>query len=332
MSVSAGTYTIGTGGGYDYTSVRAFALDIAATLTGNLTGIVSTPITETQMSAFNAKALANYTLTLTNSITNAYGDPNLATNTITFDSTAAPFHGLFFRQDSANTTGAFTVCNQHFKRKNATRPTGTQSADVYFAATTYSYVGNLYNNIFNSPDGADGSSWYCLWMAGAAACTYNVYQNLMYGYNYGIIAQQTSVGAALIENNTFHGYSGYGIGYQGTGSVVRNNYALAPLVANRGYHFSGDCTGYSNAAAQGTSATTYKVGTGYNNVGTPVSTTTWANQAFDKPVLGSTLMHKGVAPGVATNTRYIDGLPILTNDITIGCMSRPNIPMVTQII
>jgi hypothetical protein len=314
MSISAGTYTIGPG--YDYTSIRAFASDIAGNLTGDLTGVVKAAHTEYNTAYFNARIVHQYTLLIDNAITRTSHQQG---NAITFDSTANAFHGIYLRQDAdATSLGRIIVRNQHFIRRNSTFPLGGQSADIYCTQQTYPFRAEINNNVFEDQTG----SWYSIWTNGDATGGYtSVYNNIFYGeHRIGLVLQNYGRHDCTVTNNLICGFgplSGYGTAYGKSMTRFTNNYSCNHA-SNDLSITDGTCIGN---AYESFFTGTPLVGPNYKIPDTvALITTDWSSSRFGIPNTQGGLCFKGITPG---HTQYFNGLPIIPGEVTIGALSEP---------
>jgi hypothetical protein len=314
MSISAGTYTIGPG--YDYTSIRAFASDIAANLTGDLTGVVKASHTEYNTAYFHTRIVHQYTLLIDNAITRTNHQQG---NTITFDSTFIPFQGIYLRQDAdATSLGRIIVRNQHFKRINGTFPLRGQDADIYCTQNTYPFRAEIYNNVFEDRTG----SWYPLWTHGDATGGYtNIYNNIFYGeHRIGLVLQNFGRHDCTVTNNLICGfgtYSQYGTAYGKSMTRFVNNYFCNHTVNELSVT---DSTCICNVG-ENVNGGTPLVGPNYRIPDTvALITSDWSSSRFGIPNPQGGLCFKGITPG---HTQYFNGLPIIPGEVTIGALSEP---------
>ena len=339
MSVTQGLYRIGTvpypGEDGSYVDIRYFAGNLGV-FTGDITGVITSDTTSTEICYFHNKYLNGHTLCIDNSIDRSIGNNYArAENKLVFDSTVASFHGLYFRQD-AYSGGRYIIRNQFFQRVNQTA-TG-QSSDLYFRALYRHWDATVENNTFYSPHTADNTSWYPIWLVGTAAmddgtdCHIQIRNNVMHGYNIGIIAQNFDTGdmSAIISNNVFYPAGGnYSIDYAQSQTWGYNNVSLG----GAGFSVAADTTGYSNISNGANGA--WAAGTNYINqdVGKLYDSTVFGDPNYAHPNIqeGGIALHAGTSDGQATHTTYYNGLPIISSDVQIGAFGvRTPPPIMTD--
>jgi len=330
-SISSGLYTIGAVDA-SYASLLLFRNDIAATLTGDMTGLVIGDSSTFATTYLNAKFLNDYTLLIDNTIERR-GNPTLG-NRIIFDATDAPFQGIYLRQDSSSTLGQsrFIIRNQHFQMLHGIRPSGGQSSDIYQRVITHRVNFYIHDNIHDSTDSPDGSSWYAHWYVGDNATVANayIYNNIFRGYNYSTIGQNGSAYWVYLDNNLFtEAYNPYATVYFTKTAVMNNNVA-----AYRHIGLGSQYPMYFNNATYPDSTGSGNIATGfiYFSDGGTNDQTVNLNSAFESlnfgdanyavPRSDSVVLHRGYAPSILEHDRYTDGLPMLPGDITAGPKSR----------
>lgn len=197
MAITAGTYTIGSG--KTYATINAFQADIGATLTGNLSGVVQTDITETSISTFST-ALAGYTLRITSDV-GPSGDftagrnvtMNLADYCIDVTATSASA-GAKFIIDNLRFTRSNTPADNYPLINLATATTNitcvVRDNVVNLASKLGSFVwlredatvADIYNNVIVSGSLTDSRGIYIVHCSSSSIIENNTIMGLKAGY------------------------------------------------------------------------------------------------------------------------------------------------------
>jgi hypothetical protein len=321
MPITAGHYTIGTADA-SYTTLAAFKADLG-TMTGDITGTVITPLTITSNLYINGFSYAGHTLCIDNAAKRVSHLDNA--NQITFDATGGAFHGFIIRNDNAAATDATLVIrNQYFRRINSTYPTGGQTADILNQSNYNPIKLVIENNVFYSPFSSDGSSWYAFWNQSAKKCLTHFRYNHVNGYRIGMIMQNSGDNSAVVSNNSFYNQNGTHAASSTSPTKYYNNVAL-------GWSVGTAVTDGTSNTSENTTANNF-VGPNFASLSaaTQMCSTDWSNARYMTPYPVSKMLHNGVISGI-DSTVYFNGLPVIPNDITIGCngAQTPPPPMVT---
>jgi hypothetical protein len=293
-SISAGSYTLGTA--KDYTTIALFFADIAATLTGALTGTIQTALTETAITSL-AIALAGYGFTLT-SDTEHYGDFT-AGNLISLNQGHDVVDGnlILINCTSASPGATLNLSKLNIKLTGAMRGWGNTLVDVSDTAN----ITRNWNDILINANTKQYSNFVI------------VYSSPFRGFNLvgvnsanaGLFIIMVSSTDAIIENCTFWNNLSGIQNYDYAAYAITNIASLGNTASYLEYTYN-KIADYNHHACASSD--------GIGDVGLINLVTADEFESLDitqsnflKAVVGGTLDSNGVAPSIAANTYGIRG-------------------------
>ena len=300
-AVSAGKYTIGTGG--TYATAVVFFADVA-NLTADLSGTYISAVSEITQASLTEN-LGGFTFSV---LSNLYHNGIAGTgNLITV---AHGIHMFLMQQEGPGVTN---VLGLDMVR---TVDAGLNSFGfVVLNSNATAFTQNVCNNVI---DGNSKGTHFVRFDDATPVC--NIYNNMVWGLNVGILFGALDGNASSIyANNVFYGNT-TGIDATANGGTFVNNacYANTTDFAN-----TGGATGNNNASDDATGADG-NWSSGSNNLinGTPAtdfqSVTDTDGDIFLKPTAGGVLNKAGTDTGISGDTTYINSVPKISGIIDIG--------------
>jgi hypothetical protein len=222
MTITNGTYTIGSGG--NYATIHAFLIDIG-TLDGDITGNIISDITETLQSTCVIN-LAGHTLTITTPAGTGRHQGYCQDSDYVINYTAIDTSYFFFNE--YNCAGTIDI--------SWTRWVMANGVTFFRPYNTGTYAVNIHHNIF---DGNAGSTIVLSCPAANIICNYHTnvhFNDVTYGID-GATANCTA------ENNSFYDCA-IAFGCNNTAGTYINNAIFG--MTNRGFYQAGSAIGRHN--------------------------------------------------------------------------------------